>query len=165
MMYNPFPLLTETILNNRVWRGKRFFVRQSYQRGLESDVKASFLYRAYAASEKEQAETHLAYIANDPFACLYDAGNPAHLAKLQVAARQPTGYRVFYAGKEVPRWVPTRDYDFRIRRYIMSQHPRWYTQKGQSPIEVTLCEEWGELLLKLRFRNEQDIIPFEEIEK
>lgn len=163
-MYNPFPLLTEAILNNRVWRGKRYFVRQTYRRGFEPDLKASFLLRGYAAMEKEQAETHMAFIANDPFAYLYDAGNPAHFAKLQVAASQPQGYKVFYAGKEVPQWVPSKDHDFRIRRYIMNRHPGWYAKKGGNPIEVTLCEEWGQLLLKLRFRNEEEIIPFEEIE-
>ena len=164
MFYNPFPLLTETVLSNRVWRGKRYFIRQTYQRGLDPDVKASFLFRGYAASEKEQAEIHLAYISNDPFAYLYDAGDPVHLAKLQVAASQPQGYRTFYAGKEVPRWVPSKDYDYRIRRYILRQHPQWYTQRDRYPIEITLCEEWGQLFLKLRFRNEQEIIPFEEIE-
>lgn len=162
-MYNPFPLLTESILSNRVWRGKRYFVRQTFRRGLEPDIKASFLFRAYAASEKEQAETHLAFIAADPHAYLYDAGNPADLAKLQVAASQPPGYKVYYAGKEV-QWVPSKDHQFRIRRYLLSHHPGWYTQKAKNPIEVVLCEEWGELLLKLRFRNEQEIIPFEQIE-
>lgn len=164
-MYNPLPLLTENILERRVWRGKRYFVRQTYRRGFEADLKAAFLFRGYAATEKEMAETHMAYISNDPFAFLYDACNPAHLAKLQVAATQPAGYKVFYVGKLVPPWKPPKEYDFRIRRYILSHHPRWWTQRGKKELSVHLQEEWGELLLKLSFENEVEIIPFEEIEK
>ncbi|HYF30775.1 MAG TPA: hypothetical protein VD993_06625 [Chitinophagaceae bacterium] len=164
-MYNPFPLLTESILNNRVWRGKRYFVRQSFLRGFSPGLKASFLLRAYAATEREQALTHMAFIAHDAYAYLYDASNPAHFAKLQVAASQPAGYRIYYAGKEVPHWNPSNEYDFKIRRYILSRHPRWWTQRGRNSIHVGLCEEWGELLLKLSFENEQEIIPFDEIEK
>jgi hypothetical protein len=40
-MYNPFPLLTPGLLKDQVARGKRYFVRQSFPRGYEVQLKAA----------------------------------------------------------------------------------------------------------------------------
>ena len=55
-MYNPFPLLTKGMLDDQIVKGKRWFVRQSFARGMESRVRAAFLIRGYQEEEKDLAE-------------------------------------------------------------------------------------------------------------
>ena len=64
-MYNPFPLLNEKLLDDKIQAGKKYFVRQAYDRGFEPRLKSAFLFRAYDADERELAEQHLASLTND----------------------------------------------------------------------------------------------------
>jgi hypothetical protein len=164
-MYNPFPLLTPALLKDRIMDGKRYFVRQVYKRGMKSNLKAAFLIRAYDASEKELADQHMRVLSKDPNAFLYDANDPAHLEKLNIAANQPVGFKIFYAGKTGVDWKPPLDYDHKIRHYILKKHPTWRTKPGGDKIEIGLYEEFGELFLKFGYQGEEDRILFEEIEK
>ena len=164
-MYNPFPLLTPDLLKDQLARGKRYFVRQTFARGMDARLRAAFLLRAYDTGEKENAEQHLAAIPRDPNAFLYDAGLPDHLEKLGKAATQPFGYKVFYAAKKGLDWKPPVVYQEKIKHYIRVHHAGWQTNRGGGRIEVGLYEEFGELFLKFSSGQEQETLPFNDIEK
>ncbi len=164
-MYNPFPLLNEQLLVDKIKAGKRYFVRQTYRRGFDRTIIAAFLLRAYEDDEEIQANQHLSVLSKDGNAYLYDANNPEHLEKLVIAARQPHGYKIFYAGKKGVDWKPPIVYQTKIRNYIRTKHPDWRTKKGGDQVTTGLFEEFGMLFLKFSFDKEEDKIPFDEIEK
>ncbi len=64
-MYNPFPLLTPDLLKAEIAKGKRYFVRQTFPRGMDTRLKGAFLLRAYSAEEKEGADQHMDAISRD----------------------------------------------------------------------------------------------------
>lgn len=163
-MYNPFPLLTKGMLNDQITKGKRWFVRQSFARGMDGRLKAAFLIRGYEADEKEIVDQHLAMLGHDKNAFLYDATIPEHLEKLGVAAGQPFGYKIFYAAKKGVDWRPPTIYQEKVRRYIGRHHPGWRAQKEGDKIQVGLYEEFGELFLKFSYGGEEDVIKLERIE-
>lgn len=179
-MYNPFPLLNEALLKSEIAKGKRYFVRQTFPRGMDTRLKGAFLLRAYTAEEKNAADQHIDAISGnvngrndnghdarrrDANAFLYDAGSPEHLDKLRVAATQPFGYKVFYAAKKGVDWKPPVLYREKIRHYIRVHHSDWQTNRGGGKIEAGLYEEFGELFLKFSSGEEQETIPFDDIEK
>lgn len=164
-MYNPLPLLTPGLLRDELIKGKRWFVRQTYPRGLTPGLRAAFLLRAYPAEEKTMAEQHLASIEKDKNAFLYDAGLAEHLEKLDIAAKQPAGFKVFYAARNGVDWKPPGPYQQKMRHYIRSHHSAWLPQKAKEKIEIGLYEEFGQFYLKFSYDGEEDTIPFDEIEK
>jgi hypothetical protein len=179
-MYNPFPLLTPGLLKDQMARGKCLFVRQTFLRGYEGRLKAAFLVRGYGAEERELAERHFAAIGGgpnvlgigrdpnvgrDPNAFLYDVSVPAHVERLEIAAGQPFGYKVFYAAKRGVEWKPPKSYEEKMKAYIRRHHPGWRTKKDGDKIQIGLYEEFGELFLKFSYEEEHDTIPFDLIEK
>lgn len=164
-MYNPFPLLNEPLLKDEVMRGKRFFVRQTYPRGLEGRLKAAFLIRAYVSDEQGLAEEHMRAIARDVHAFLYDAAVPEQMERLRIAAKQPFGYKVYYAAKKGVDWKPPPLYEEKMRHYLRRHHADWRTVRGEAPIEAGLYEEFGMLFIKFSYGGEEDILPFDDIEK
>lgn len=156
-MYNPFPLLNAGMLQEQIAKGKRWFVRQRYARG----GVGAFLLRAYTDGEKEQAELHMQALSRDRHAFLYDADLAEHRQRLELAAGQPEGYRVYYAVKKGKDWTPPDVYQGKIRGYIWKHHPDW---RAPAKIEVGLEEEFGELFLVLSCKNEEETIPLETIE-
>jgi hypothetical protein len=165
-MYNPFPLFTPTLLLAQISeaKGKRFFVRQTFQRGKQPELKAAFLFRGYTEEEKELAQEHVENLSRDPHAFLYDAKNEAHLEKLKTAARQPSGFKIYYVGKTKWEWKPPPVYQVKMKNYIQKLHPRWRTARGKNKVMVGLYEECGELFLKFNFEEEEDKIVFDAIE-
>jgi len=164
-MYNPLPLLTPGLLQDELTKGKRWFVRQTYPRGLTAGLRGAFLFRSYPVEEKTIAEQHLAAIDKDKNAFLYDAGLAEHLERLSIAARQPAGYKVFYAARKGVDWTPPGPYQLKMRHYIRSHHPAWLPQKAGEKIEIGLYEEFGQFFLKFSYDGEEDNIPFDLIEK
>ena len=163
-MYNPLPLLTEALLQGMVDAGKRYFVRQTYARGLDGRVRNAFLLRGYGADEKEMADRHMEALLRDGNAFLYDATEPEHLERLGVAAGQPFGYKVFYAAKKGVDWKPPPPYAEKIRQYILRRHPAWNLRRDGGQVAVGLYEEFGELFLKFNHGDDEIIIPFHIIE-
>jgi len=164
-MYNPFPLLTKGLLKDQVDKGKRWFVRQTFRRGMEARLKAAFLIRGYEEKERVLAEQHMTALQRDGNAFLYDAAIPGHLEKLSIAAGQPLGYKVFYAAKKGVDWKPPTTYQQKIRHYINRHHPNWRTRNEGGEIQAGLYEEFGELFIKFSHGHEEDTIPFETIEQ
>jgi hypothetical protein len=60
-MYNPFPLLTPSLLISQISeeKGKRFFVRQTFKRGFIESLKAAFLLRGYTEDKKDLANVEI----------------------------------------------------------------------------------------------------------
>jgi len=164
-MYNPFPLLTKGLLKDQVDKGKRWFVRQTFRRGMEARLKAAFLIRGYEEKERVLAEQHMTALQRDGNAFLYDAAIPGHLEKLSIAAGQPLGYKIFYAAKKGVDWKPPTTYQQKIRHYINRHHPNWRTRNEGGEIQAGLYEEFGELFIKFSHGHEEDTIPFETIEQ
>jgi hypothetical protein len=163
-MYNPFPILTQGLFRDQLAKGKRWFVRQTFPRGAEPRLVAAFLLRGYDAEERETAGQHLATLTNDGNAFLYDAEDPAHLERLQIAAGQPFGYKVFYAAHKGIEWKPPPVYQEKMRHYLRRHHPAWRSQKEGDKIAIGLYEEFGQLFLKFSHNEEEDILPFDLIE-
>ncbi len=163
-MYNPFPLLTRGLLEDQLVKGKRWFVRQTFTRGMEPRLIAAFLLRGYDDEDKEIAAKHLTAITVDGNAFLYDASSPAHLQKLQIAASQPFGYKVFYAARKGVEWNPPPAYQEKMRHYIRRHHPGWRPQREGDKIAIGLYEEFGQLFLTFSHADEEDSIPFDQIE-
>ena len=164
-MYNPFPILTPALLKDQLAKGKRYFVRQTFTRGMDARLRAAFLLRAYSGEEKESAERHIAAIPRDANTFLYDAALAEHLEKLGIAATQPFGFKIFYAAKKGVDWKPSAVYQEKIKHHIRIHHSDWQTNRGGGKIEVGLHEEYGELFLKFSSGEEQETIPFDDIEK
>lgn len=163
-MYNPFPLLSHGLLRDQLAKGKRWFVRQTFPRAAEPRLVAAFLIRAYDEDEKTTADQHMKALTRDGNAFLYDASDPAHLRKLQTAAGQPFGYKVFYAARKGVDWKPPAAYQEKMRNYIRRHHPTWRSTKEGDKIEIGLFEEFGRLFLKFSHNDEEDTIPFDTIE-
>jgi len=164
-MYNPFPTLTAGLLANQLTEGKRWFVRQTFPRGMVGRITAAFLIRGYWKDEEALAIRHMARLqGKDGNAFLYDAANPEHVIKLQTAAGEPFGYKVYYAAKKGVDWKPPKKIEENIRRYISAHHPNWRAQREGGEILVGLYEEFGELFIKFKHRDEEDYFPFEVIE-
>ncbi len=163
-MYNPLPLLTPGLLVTELAKGKRFFVRQFYPRGMDAALRASFLVRSYGEQEAALAGKHLEILIADPNRFLYDVQIPEHREKLQLAARQPPGYKIFYTGHKGVDWKPPTFYQQKMRRYVQSMHPDWRTQKGGPNIEIYLCEEYGQMYLELCFGDDRHTVTLEMIE-
>ena len=166
-MYNPFPLLTPALLQHQISEAsrKRFFVRQTFPRGKQPLLKAAFLFRGYREDEKNLAEAHFKSLIHDPNAFFYDATTPTHFEKLQVAARQPSGFRIYYVGKTKWDWKPPPPYQDKMKRFVQQRHPGWRTSKGKNKVMIGLYEAFGNIFLKFSFEKEDDNIPFDEIEK
>jgi len=166
-MYNPLPLLTRGLLDDQIAKGKRWFVRQTFPRGMEARLIAAFLIRGYDREEKATADQHLAALKKDGNAFLYDADEPAHRDKLHIAAGQPFGYKVFYAARKGVEWKPPPQYQEKMRHYLRRHHPAWRPRKEgeNNKIQIGLFEELGQLFLKFSYAGEDDTIPFDVIEK
>ena len=104
-------------------------------------------------------------IGRDPNAFLYDVQVPAHVERLEIAAGQPFGYKVFYAAKKGVEWKPPESYQEKMKAYIRRHHSGWRTKKDGDKIQIGLYEEFGELFLKFSYEEEHDTIPFDLIEK
>jgi hypothetical protein len=164
-MYNPLPLLTPGLLDDQLAKGKRWFIRQTFPRGMEARLIAAFLIRGYDEEERTTADQHLAALKNDGNAFLYDTDNKEHLGKLRIAAGQPFGYKVFYAARKGVEWKPPPQYQEKMRHYLRRHHPAWRPQKEGDKIQIGLYEEFGQLFLKFSYSDEDDTIPFDLIEK
>jgi hypothetical protein len=162
-MHNPFVLLSAKLLDSLIKSGHTFFVRQTYQRGIDSTqepIRAAFLLTHY--SDLISAETHFFALPNDPNRFLYDAIDPAHYQKLATAAEQPSGYKV-YSPLMLQPWKPPAPMARQIRNYI-SEKMNW-TPGRSDGIKADLFTQFGELFINLKYKNEELKVPLADIEK
>ena len=158
--------MNKELLEDQLKKGKRWFVRQTFPRGIKGKMVAAFLIRGYWKDEQELASQHMSALqGKDGNAFLYDAAIPAHAERLRTAAAQPFGYKIFYAAKKGVDWRPPKEIEDSVRRYINSHHANRRAQREGGEILVGLYEEFGELFIKFSHGEEEDYFPFEIIER
>jgi hypothetical protein len=162
-MHNPFGHLNLKLMHALIDAGNRYFVRQTYQRGLnpfDEVQKAAFLFTHYR--DLRSAQVHYDFLRHDPNRFLYDSRNPAHAAKLDIAAKQVPAFPVFTPLLEKP-WEPSEKMSALIRRYI-GTHLNWMPSREET-VKADLFTEFGELFVNLKFRSFETKAPLADIEK
>lgn len=163
-MFNPFALLSAPLLQAFVNTGKKFFVRQRFNRASDhfhDQVQGYFIITHYA--EKGHAEHHYGAISQDPYKCFYEWENDEHRNKLIVAASQPEGYKI-YAAVFVPDWQKhiTNPLKQKLRNYVESKLG-WKPSVAET-VAFDIYVNYGELYAKLKLRNQEVRIKLAEIE-
>lgn len=150
-MYNPFVALTERRLKGYRSQGNQYFVRQFYSRGIggEENFKTAFLFTPY--QDLQKAEAHFNEVSSDLNRFLYNATDPEHLRRLEIAAAGGHGFGVFMPFADKP-WKPDQATSDKIKQYIMTNlrwRPRGYTQ-----IKTGLTVRFGELFLVIQSKDQ-----------
>lgn len=165
-MLNPYSLLTPELLA-ALLKQPMYFVRQEYKRGAflyDPPAVKTFLLTHYPLHEieKERAERHLRLLLKDPYRFLYDSTNTDHLAKLQSAALQPGGFRV-YINLMRSKWKASPLLKIKIETYAREKLP-WWNYSPADKLKVTLKERYGELFLLLMWKAQKTEVLLDEIE-
>jgi hypothetical protein len=163
-MFNPLAIWTEKALEGFVREGKRYFVRQSFDRAKSpfGNVKnAYFLFCHYQVYT--QAREHFDALTGDPFRFLYDWEMENHRKKLLVAASQPAGYEI-YSNTFMPDWERhiTNRLKQKLRAFIQSHGWKPGREDG---VLIDFYPHFGEVMVSLRFREQKLSVKLEEIEK
>jgi hypothetical protein len=162
-MHNPFGLLNLQLLHALIDAGNRYFVRQTWQRGLhpfDHIQKAAFLFTHYR--DLPSAQMHYNFLHQDGQRFLYDSRNPAHFTKLEIAARQVPAYPVYTPLLEKP-WEPSEKMAVSIRRYIAT-YLNWHVPREEI-VKADLFTQFGELFVNLKYKSQEAKIPLADIEK
>lgn len=164
-MYNPFTILNPELLAAML-RQPMYFVRQHYPRGKdilsENDLPLLLTHYAHHEIEQERAERHMRLLFKDPYRCLYDSTKPEDLEKLQIAAAQPEGYRV-YINLLPKEWKANTMLKLKIGDYVRHRMP-WWNYSPKDKLQVTLKERYGELFIALLWRGQQTEVHLNDIE-
>jgi hypothetical protein len=177
--HNPLTLFTSQLLAVHLQSGNRYFVRQTYERGLTNTQhitstnpsnnpptntttpKAAFLISEYA--DLSRAKIHMAALEQDAQAYLYDAEDPEHLRRLNIAAGQPVGYAIYAPLLAMRQWKPSDLLKAKIKTYIESKL-KW-KPRGSDEIGAELFLHFGELFITLKFGHDHAKVKLLEIEK
>lgn len=161
-MHNPLTLFTSQLLAVHLQSGNRYFVRQTYHRGNAVTAnKGAFLISEYA--DLSRAKIHMAALEHDPQSYLYDAEDPEHLRRLNIAAGQPAGYAIYAPLLAMRQWKPTDLLKAKIKTYIESKL-KW-KPRGSDDIGAELFLHFGELFITLKFGHDHAKVKLLEIEK
>ncbi|WP_346318165.1 hypothetical protein [Chitinophaga sp. YIM B06452] len=157
-MHNPLSLLFPQLLDRLVEHGYRYFVRQSFPRGIDLPaIKEAFLITPYL--DFGEANAHFQAIRFDHRKYIYPVDHHEEKAKLYAAAGQPEGYRVFVALLKGKTWRPPPDLGPRIKAFLKAQG------RGSSgKIDAVLGIHFGELILEVRAGEDTFKVPLREID-
>jgi hypothetical protein len=155
-MMNPYTILTPALLKAML-KQPMYFVRQHYPRGGDFSnapiTPVLLTHYVHHDTDKERAERHMRLLMKDRYRFLYDSTLPGHREKLEKAAEQPAGYRV-YINLLLKKWKPSEILKQKIAHYMSSNLPAWkYSPADQ--LKVTLKERYGELFLALLWKGQQ----------
>ena len=179
--HNPLTIFSPQLLAVHLQTGNRYFVRQTYERGLSNPQpptttstntsfkqptnttgpKAAFLISEY--TELSRAKIHLAALETDSQAYLYDAEDEEHLRRLNIAASQPVGYAIYAPLLAMRKWKPTDALKAKIKSYIETRL-KW-KPKGSDGLDAELFLQYGELFITLKFGRDHAKVRLIEIEK
>jgi hypothetical protein len=162
-MFNPFHPFTIDLLEAYVGAGKRYFVRQRFNRAINTNdhgVKGYFLISPYELLTT--AQDHLGAIAYDPLCFLYYWEDIAHQERLRLAASMPEGYKIFS-----PVFRP--DWEKGITDRLKGKAKRYVADLGWTPkagemVNTNYEVQFGELFIRLTYKGRQVKVKFEEIE-
>ena len=97
-MHNPLVLFSTDLLNSFIKAGHKFFVRQTYKRGIDhfdDTQKGAYLISHY--NDINKATMHFEALKFDGNRYLYDISKEEDLQRLKIAAQQPNGYKIYSA--------------------------------------------------------------------
>lgn len=115
-MYNPLALLQKEHIDTLINEGNKYFVRQTYNRGLKAGDKESFLITPYM--KLKDAQEHIMAIILESRTAIYDITNPDHRVRLYTAASQVKGYSVYLNRLRESAWHPPRKLQMQIHDYV-----------------------------------------------
>lgn len=165
-MFNPYAIFSAKLLDAFVKSGKRYFVRQTFPRGLNKFnpmIKAAFLISHY--SDTAGAGAHYNALEGDGNRFLYDWQDVEHKNKLIIASKNPPGYTIYANVWEV-NWKSaiTPELKDQVRRYVASAL-NWRPARGEQ-LQFDIYAQFGEPYVKLKLRGMQEVkVKLEEIEK
>jgi hypothetical protein len=162
-MHNPLAILSEDLLDALLLHGHKYFVRQSYPRGLDhfdETIKEAFLFSAY--KELPPAEKHYLHLASDPRRHIYYIGQEGDVEKIRIAASQPAGYKAYSDKLAAREWKPTKDLPGKIKNYLRT-NTKWRSK--DAPVDAQLFLEYGELMLSLSNGKQILKIKLSEVER
>ena len=163
-MFNPFYPFTDQLLTAFVKQGKKYFVRQTFNRGklhTDENVKAYLLFSHY--DHLNTAMDHFGAISYDPRRFLYSWDDPVHREKLKYAASGLVDYRI-YSTVLKPDWerpVNSRVKD-QLRLYIKKMG--WNPRRDEGVL-TNYEIQFGELYIRIKYAGREAKVKFEEIEK
>ena len=163
--YNPYVLMTPELLRAMLQQ-PMYFVRQHFPRGKKNaaDNAIPLLLTHYIHHEvdTERAQRHMRLLIHDRYRRLYDSTKTDDRKKLEIAACQPEGYRIYVNLLDRP-WKATEKWKKKIDTYIRLHLGYWhYTSSGK--LEVTLKDRYGDLFLGLSWKHHQTEVHLEDIE-
>jgi hypothetical protein len=162
-MFNPFYPFTQQVLDAFVNKGKKYFVRQTFNRGkghFDEGIKGYFIFSHY--DNLTTAQDHFGAISYDPNRFLYEWDNPEHQEKLKVAASGLKEYKV-YANLFKPDWE--RGINDRIKEKVRSYVSKlgWSPKSGEM-VATSYEVRFGELYMVLKYRGRTAKVKFDEVE-
>lgn len=163
-MFNPYCIFTKELLDAFEKSGKRYFVRQTFKRGIDhfnTDIKAYFLVCHY--DNLDDALAHFNAIAGDGNRFLYDRQIPEHRSRLYVAAQHPRGFKV-YANVFEKNWLRhiTNRLKYKVRRYV-DNTLQWRPANSET-VDCQFYSHFGETHALIKLRNQEVRLKLEDIE-
>jgi len=163
-MFNPFYPLTTQLLDAFVAKGKKYFVRQTFNRAknpFDDEIKGYFLFSHYDSFTT--AQDHYGAISHDPNRFLYDWNNPEHQQKLRVAASGLKEYKNYASVLRIDYEKGLTDkLKKKIRSYV-SNSLGWHI-KGNDTLDSNFELQFGELFIRFKYGGRQAKVKFEDIE-
>jgi len=161
-MFNPCYPFTMKLLEAMLQKGVVWYVRSTYQRGFEKDLKQVFLISHY--HEQAEAERHYNAIEWDAGRKLYNAAMPDALEALKIAASETVGYKV-YSRIILPENEARATALFRenTKRYLYT-NTNWNLKGKRVTIFPKMYFQLGELFVKMTFEGDTIEVKFEDLE-
>ena len=161
-MTNPFQLYTPALLEALIKAGHKYFVRQTYKRGIDhfdEKIKNAFLLSHY--NDVSKAQIHYEALNMDGKRFLYDISKSEDLEKLKIAAKQPEGYKI-YTPMLLRPWQPSDIMKGKVRRYI-DQKLKWRPDTSAT-VQTNLFIQFGELFITLKLGIHEIKTPLSDVE-
>ena len=165
IVLNPYAILIPELLGAML-KQPMYFVRQHYPRGGEPGnpkvIPLLLTHYIHHDTDRERAERHMRLLMKDKYRFLYDSQLEEHRDKLEMAACQPEGFRI-YINLLPKKWKPSEPLKRKIASYMMNSLPGWRYSPADK-LKVTLKERYGELYLALLWKGQQTEVHLDLIE-
>lgn len=163
-VFNPVYPFTIDVLKGSIDRGCKYFVRNRWHAGYDhfDEIQTQSLIIVHYLDLKE-AEAHLQAIKQDKYRFLYDITNQDHLDRLQKAAQQPEGFKIFssYFRPDYKKLITPR-LKGKINSW-MYRNTDWKPKRGQT-VNVDFYLQFGQLFITMSFQGRKIKVRFEDIE-
>ena len=162
-MFNPFYPFTKDLRNAFIAQEKKYFVRQTFDRGKEpfcENVFGAYLISHYATLH--EAKVHFDALKHDKKRFLYVWDNTEHQERLKAAATGIIGYKIYSSTfeKDWERHITDR-MEKAIRLYVASFG--WRPSRAEG-LSTDFYQTFGELYIRLKYKTREVKVKFEEIE-